>query len=250
MVEMQRLSPALWGLAESALHSGRLADAVKWCEKGYEVSSPAWDAAYLFPYVVTGTRAYLALDDPTGAVDWLDRCAHFLRYRSIPGTMPALEHARGLLHLADGQTGRARDALAAAGVGWDQRRRFWEGTQALLDRAVAAIRSRRPAEAAELAVEARARADRVGAAPLLARAGAGGGRPAREPAYGGAQPLTAREVEVARLIATGATNRKVAEVLSISPKTVAAHVEHILTKLGAARRTEIAAWATANTARG
>jgi DNA-binding CsgD family transcriptional regulator len=28
----------------------------------------------------------------------------------------------------------------------------------------------------------------------------------------------------------------------LSPKTVSAHVEHILTKLGAARRTEIAAW--------
>jgi DNA-binding CsgD family transcriptional regulator/tetratricopeptide (TPR) repeat protein len=249
MVEMQRLSPALWGLAESALHSGRLADAVKWCEKGYEVSSPAWDAAYLFPYVVTGTRAYLALDDPTGAVDWLDRCAHFLRYRSIPGTMPALEHARGLLHLADGHTGRARDALATAAAGWDERRRFWEGTQALLDRAVAAIRSRRPAEAADLAAEARERAARVAAAPLLARAGTGT-RPRREPAYAGAQPLTAREVEVARLIATGATNRQVAEALCISPKTVAAHVEHILTKLGAARRTEIAAWAAAHTATG
>jgi DNA-binding CsgD family transcriptional regulator len=31
----------------------------------------------------------------------------------------------------------------------------------------------------------------------------------------------------------------------LSPKTVAAHVEHILTKLGAGRRPEIAAWAAA-----
>jgi DNA-binding CsgD family transcriptional regulator len=48
------------------------------------------------------------------------------------------------------------------------------------------------------------------------------------------------------MVATGATNRQIGEALSISPKTVAAHIEHILTKLGAARRTEIAAWATAN----
>jgi len=61
------------------------------------------------------------------------------------------------------------------------------------------------------------------------------------------QPLTARELEIARLVATGATNRQIAAQLSISPKTVAAHVEHILTKLNAARRAEIAAWAIART---
>lgn len=60
--------------------------------------------------------------------------------------------------------------------------------------------------------------------------------------------MTAREIEVARRIATGATNQEIAQSLGISPKTVAAHVEHILTKLDASRRTEIAAWATAHTA--
>ena len=55
---------------------------------------------------------------------------------------------------------------------------------------------------------------------------------------------------MARLIATGATNRQIAEALRISHKTVAAHVEHILAKLGAARRTEIAAWAAARKADG
>jgi len=55
--------------------------------------------------------------------------------------------------------------------------------------------------------------------------------------------LSAREDEVARRIATGATNRQIAEELHITPRTVATHVEHILTKLGASRRAEIAAWA-------
>jgi DNA-binding CsgD family transcriptional regulator len=67
-------------------------------------------------------------------------------------------------------------------------------------------------------------------------------------AANGDLPLTAREVEVARLIAGGATNREIAATLVISPKTVAAHVEHILAKLGAARRAEIATWATIHTA--
>jgi DNA-binding CsgD family transcriptional regulator len=55
--------------------------------------------------------------------------------------------------------------------------------------------------------------------------------------------LTAREAEVARLVATGATNRQIAHALSIAPKTVASHVEHILAKLGATRRAQIATWA-------
>jgi DNA-binding CsgD family transcriptional regulator len=57
-------------------------------------------------------------------------------------------------------------------------------------------------------------------------------------------PLTAREFEVARLVAAGNTNRQIPAELFLSPKTVSAHVEHILAKLGAARRTEIAAWVT------
>jgi DNA-binding CsgD family transcriptional regulator len=52
---------------------------------------------------------------------------------------------------------------------------------------------------------------------------------------------------VARKIAEGLTNAEVADELSISPKTAASHVEHILGKLGVARRAEIAAWATSIT---
>jgi DNA-binding CsgD family transcriptional regulator len=58
------------------------------------------------------------------------------------------------------------------------------------------------------------------------------------------RPLTAREFEVARLVAEGRTNAEIAGELGLSPKTVSAHVEHILGKLGASRRAEIATWAT------
>jgi non-specific serine/threonine protein kinase len=46
-------------------------------------------------------------------------------------------------------------------------------------------------------------------------------------------------------VARGRTNPQIAEVLGISRKTVSAHVEHILDKLGMDRRTEIAAWVAA-----
>jgi DNA-binding CsgD family transcriptional regulator len=56
-------------------------------------------------------------------------------------------------------------------------------------------------------------------------------------------PLTAREFEVARLVADGLTNPAIATALDVAPKTVSAHIEHILAKLGVGRRAEIAAWA-------
>ena len=56
------------------------------------------------------------------------------------------------------------------------------------------------------------------------------------------RPLTAREFAVARLVADGLTNPEIAESLGIAPKTASSHVEHILAKLGASRRTEIATW--------
>jgi DNA-binding CsgD family transcriptional regulator len=219
-----------------------MSEAVDWCERGYAASAEVSDAAYLFPFTVTGVRARLALDDIGGARDWLARCEALLRLRAIPGTLPAIDHARGLLHLVDGHAVRARDALRAALAGWDERGRFWEGAFARLDLARSAARSRRASEVGALLREVDERAERVGSAPL--RQAAAALAPSR-PVDDDSGPLSPREAEVARLIATGATNREIAATLYIAPKTVAAHVEHILTKLGAARRAEIAAWAAA-----
>ncbi len=52
--------------------------------------------------------------------------------------------------------------------------------------------------------------------------------------------LTAREHEVLILMATGATNRQIAERLFISPKTATLHVSNILSKLGVSNRVEAA----------
>ncbi len=49
--------------------------------------------------------------------------------------------------------------------------------------------------------------------------------------------LTAREVEVLRLLARGMSNKAIAERLVISPKTVGNHIEHIYIKIDASTRT-------------
>jgi DNA-binding CsgD family transcriptional regulator len=50
---------------------------------------------------------------------------------------------------------------------------------------------------------------------------------------------------VLRLVAAGQSNREIAEILFISPKTASVHVSNILAKLGTASRTEAAAKAHA-----
>jgi len=58
-------------------------------------------------------------------------------------------------------------------------------------------------------------------------------------AFGG---LTAREHEVAALIAQGKTSREIADLLVLSERTAEGHVSNILGKLGFASRAQIAAW--------
>ncbi|HEX6248344.1 MAG TPA: LuxR C-terminal-related transcriptional regulator [Nocardioidaceae bacterium] len=56
--------------------------------------------------------------------------------------------------------------------------------------------------------------------------------------------LSPRERQVAAHLADGATNRQTGRALGINERTVETHVAHIMTKLGARSRAEIAAWAT------
>ena len=66
--------------------------------------------------------------------------------------------------------------------------------------------------------------------------------PATQPAAREARPrgLSAREIEVLRLVAAGRSNGEIAERLFITRKTAGVHVTHILDKLGVSNRVEAA----------
>jgi DNA-binding CsgD family transcriptional regulator len=85
-------------------------------------------------------------------------------------------------------------------------------------------------------------ARRHGARSLCERARvelqAAGGRPRRE-ALTGIEALTASERRVADLAASGLTNRRIAQELFLSPRTVTTHLTHVYQKLGVSGRDQL-----------
>jgi DNA-binding CsgD family transcriptional regulator len=85
--------------------------------------------------------------------------------------------------------------------------------------------------------------DRLGARPWAARAAAelaATGEHVDQADPGAPCDLTAHELQLALLVAEGATNKEASAALFISPKTVEAHLHHIYVKLGLRSRTELA----------
>jgi non-specific serine/threonine protein kinase len=67
-------------------------------------------------------------------------------------------------------------------------------------------------------------------------------RSAGKPAKGGHGGLSKRELEVARLVTSGLSNKDIAQRLFLSERTVESHVDHAMGKLGFHARSQVAAW--------
>ncbi len=242
--EVELVLPAIWGLAETALVAREPELAIEHCASALDIAVQTGERALLVPFIVTGVRANQIARRPEAAELWLDAVrAHMEGGRWTARAQPALDHAEGLIRLAGGSTVSARASLEAAARGWDAIGRIWESSWARIDLATCLIRGNRHADAVPWLDEVRETAERLGSRPLQDRvaelAGIARRRGITDEPW---RPLSMREFEVARHVADGLTNAAIAEELGLSPKTVSAHIEHILAKLGATRRAEIAAW--------
>ena len=237
--------------AELRLAQGRVAEAAAVIERGLadpDVRRSEWSA---WPLLAVGAR--VAAAGAPGLLDGLRR-----RAAETPATGPVL---RALALTFAAEADRAGGTVARAP--WDEAVAAWEEVgnpyqlgHALLGAAeAAAADGDRPAATTQVRRAAQI-ADRLGARPLreqaelLARRArlTLAGDPAAPPADPGEHArhqygLTARELEVLRLLAAGRSNRDIAAELFISAKTASVHVSNIMSKLGVASRIEAAALA-------
>ena len=175
----------------------------------------------------------LATGDLGAARDGCDELAAIAgRWRSdLLGAMAA--HACGAVALAEGDARAALVSLRRAAQAWRALEAPYEAARA---RVLVGLACRALGDDDTAGLELAAAADafaELGAAPDLARARAHAGAAAPRDAYGG---LTARELEVLRLVAGGRSNRAIAAELVISEHTVARHVQNLFAKLGVSSR--------------
>ncbi|BBZ62984.1 LuxR family transcriptional regulator [Mycolicibacterium monacense] len=149
------------------------------------------------------------------------------------------EYARGSVLLAGGDPAAACTVLRRSWAAWQELDAPYEAARVRLRMAQACRRMNDDDTAAMELDAARRVFEQLGAAPALAQvAEVSTNAPAGAPSG-----LTARELEVLRLLATGATNREIAHTLVISEKTVARHLGNIFNKLDVSSRTAATAYA-------
>ena len=221
------------GLALLRVAQGRGDAALKALRRALDETSDPLRRATLLPALVE-----VALD--AGEVDEARAACHELgsiveRYRSE--MLDALvAQTRGAVELAGG------DARAALSTSVGPARSGRSSAPRTTPRGSA---SSSPAPAARSGTRTAPRSSstppagpsrKLGAAPDLARLDAAG---AASPPHG----LTARQLEVLRLVASGRTNREIATELTLSEHTVARHLQNIYASLGVSSRTAASAYA-------
>ncbi len=225
------------GLARLRMAQGRTAVAVAAIRRAVdEAPDRVRRAQVLADYV----ELVLAVDDIAAARAAAEDLVALGADFDAPMLRAAAAHATALVLLADGEPRAALGALRPAWAIWRDLGAPYEAARVRVAIAIA-CRELGDDEGASLELDAAAGAFRtLGAVVDLASVERLAGR---APSSGEAGALSARELCVLRLVATGMTNRAVATELGISDKTVARHVANIFTKLGVSSRSGATAYA-------
>jgi len=217
------------GLALLRLSQGRNADAALAIDRAMaEADSHVARSQLLAAYV----EVMLACDRVADADQAATQLADVARALGSPMLDAVSQRAAGAVLLAQGDPRASLGPLSRASDGFRECESPYEvaRTSALIGQA---RRELGDEEGARLVIDAaRATFGRLGARPDLARLDHG--RPAA---------LTARELQVLRLVSAGHTNRSIGSELGLSERTVDRHVSNIFTKLGVSSRAAATAMA-------
>jgi ATP/maltotriose-dependent transcriptional regulator MalT len=222
---------------DRALHFTRMPEAALALERGDAVGAQAAVAGLRLPAAraLLGTAQVLA-----GDLDSAQATGQSLATSAVAGSYPAAlaDRVLGLVAQARGDTDGAREALersaaalAALGLPFETAvSQFHAGT----------VENVRAALATFETLGAARHADRA----RRALRGLGVRVPSRRRRGGDNQPLSGRELEVARLVAEGLTNAEIASRLVLSTRTIESHLDHIYARLGISTRAALASWVT------
>ncbi len=234
---MYTLGGAALGLLELGL--GRLPEAIAALEEtGRRARSDGLREPAVAPWAQELAEAYVRAGERAAAERVVAELDELARASDSPSALAGVARCRGLLAGEDDFEGQLLDALRrhdALGAPFERAR-----TELCLGERLR--RAGRRIDARERFRAALATVEHLGAAPWAERA-------ARELAATGERvgprrtrdrdALTGQELQVALAVAEGRTNRELAALLFVSPKTVEAHLSRIYRKLGIRSRAEL-----------
>ena len=224
------------GMAQLRLAQGQVDAAEAAIRRVVDEAQDRMARSRLLPAYVEIMLAVNDVPAARAAADEMNAIAAVLEAPLLRGVS---SHATGAVLLAEGD---ARTALAAFRRAWAAWQELGAPYGAALVRALIGLACRQLGDEDTARMEldaARCVFQQLGAAPDLHRVEALF-RKAAGTSFG---RLTAREVQVLRLVAAGRTNRAIAADLFISEKTVARHVSNMFTKLGLSTRAAATAYA-------
>ncbi len=224
------------GMALLRLAQGRPADATAAVRRTLVETEGGEERLRVLVGYVEIELAAGSVEDAQLAVDELGKIADAF---DSPYLRAVAAYAHGSVLLAAGDPEAACIALRRAWAAWQENDAPYEAARVRLQMARA---YRQVGDHDTAGMELRAAREvfqRLGAVPALEQARELMGDAVRTSAGG----LTPREVEVLRLIATGASNQQIADRLVISDRTVARHVSNMFTKLGVSSRAAATAYA-------
>ncbi|MFD1146536.1 AAA family ATPase [Saccharothrix hoggarensis] len=231
------------GLASILLEREKAAEAAAAVDRGLTAvrKTDIWPwIGLLTPVAVT---AYSATGRTAAAERLVDEVSEGIADRDAPAVLAALAESRGMLAEARGEpvdaVGHFREAAAR-----------YEAVPAPYFAAIArhheatVVLPSDPEKAVELLTEVAGTFEALGAAKDAARCRhalhtLGSAKPARRGRRGYGRDLSPRELQIARMVADGQTNREIAEKLVLSPRTVEQHVARLFRKLGINSRAEL-----------
>jgi DNA-binding CsgD family transcriptional regulator len=244
---VEQFAEAAAALARSRLTGGAAGEAVDLTDEPARlvVAQEAWIwAAEIAPArvdaLLAAGRAGEAAELTTVFSDGLGRCP-------APAAGAAVLVCRAMLLHGDGQHGPAAEVFAQAATAWRGLPRPYDALLAEERQAACLIAAGQVPAGVRLLSEVfhglaamGARGDAVRLMPVLR----GHGVEVRRPWWGGRRghgaALTPRELDVVRLLVAGRTNREIAQLLFLSPKTIATHLNSAMRKFGVTSRTALA----------